>query len=191
MKRLFSGTVARASVIAFSDAWPLSAGIVALVAVFSTAVILPNMLMLRAVFSLEAFGTAEKWNIARNLPSYFLSGYTLGNQVLIILLAVLTAVNVALFVSYLRHRLRSERLAGTGVLGMLLGFLGIGCASCGSVILATVFGMSATLGFLGILPLQGAEFGALGTLLLIFSIFSLAAKITGADTCRIPSSANY
>lgn len=57
-----------------------------------------------------------------------------------------------------------------------VGLLGIGCDACGLVILSSIFGLSATAGFIGILSLAGLEFGLLGIIILTISIYLVAKK---------------
>ena len=49
-------------------------------------------------------------------------------------------------------------LLGGFLLTIILGILGFGCASCGPLILTSIFGFSATIGFLSILPFNGLRF---------------------------------
>jgi len=80
-----------------------------------------------------------------------------------------------------------ERSAGTSLVGMITGLLGVGCASCGSVILSSVFGVGATAGFIGVLPLRGSEFGLLGVALLLWANYSIALKVQQPLICSVPS----
>lgn len=67
--------------------------------------------------------------------------------------------------------------AGIGVLGLLVGFLGIGCSVCGSIILSSIFGLTTTTVLVSFLPFGGLEFGGVGIFLLLLSIYFIAVKI--------------
>jgi hypothetical protein len=63
-----------------------------------------------------------------------------------------------------------------GAWGAIIATLGGGCASCGFTFLINLFG-GAFAGILGAFPLGGAEFGIIGTILLILSIYKLVDSI--------------
>ena len=72
-----------------------------------------------------------------------------------------------------------------GVIGIIVGFLGVGCASCGSLILSSIFGLSVTASFIGFLPFKGLELGILGIVILLISIYLVAKKIQDPLMCKI------
>lgn len=86
---------------------------------------------------------------------------------------------------YLRRRISLEKNTGVGWIGMILGFLGVGCTSCGSLVLSSIFGLAATASFIGILPFRGLEFGILGALLLLFSTYLIVKKIQNPLLCQV------
>ena len=104
---------------------------------------------------------------------------------IVISLSFMFGVNISMFVFYLRRRISSESSAGISMGGIVLGLLGVGCASCGSVILSTIFGLTAASGFLGILPLRGQEFGLIGFILILYSIIILSQKISNPLICNV------
>lgn len=104
---------------------------------------------------------------------------------LILLMAGLFGIDASLIAHYMRRQMRVSRAAGASAFGMLVGLLGVGCASCGSVFLTSLVGMGATVGALSWLPLHGQEFTWLGILIAIFSMFSVAGKIVAPQACRI------
>lgn len=93
-------------------------------------------------------------------------------------IAFLTGVNIALVVYYFRQRAQFFRGSPIGFLGVASGIIGIGCSSCGSVILSSFIGLSASWTLIGALPLRGAEFSILAIALLLYSIFSLSQKLS-------------
>ncbi|MDD5749758.1 MAG: hypothetical protein PHO91_03160 [Patescibacteria group bacterium] len=97
-------------------------------------------------------------------------------------IALLSSINFSLFVYYLKRRLQIAHDFGLGIFGSVLGILGIGCASCGSVIIASFFGLAGSL-WLARFPFQGAEIGVLAVLTLLFSIYLLTKKIANPLAC--------
>ncbi len=115
---------------------------------------------------------------------FFIYNSTLISRFLLLILAILSGLNFALLVFYLKRRIKKERSLGTGLAGSIFGILGFGCAACGSVILTSIFGFSATIGFLSILPFRGLEFAFLGIILLLFSIHIFLDKISNPSLCK-------
>ncbi len=102
-------------------------------------------------------------------------------------LALAFGLNVALIERYVRRQAQLHQAAGASLLGILVGILGIGCAACGSAVLASLLGVGATLGVLSALPFHGREFSWLGIFLVLLSTFSLAKKIAEPQVCGIPA----
>lgn len=105
--------------------------------------------------------------------------------ILLIVAAALTGVNIALLVFYLRRRIAVGREAGVSLGGIIVSSLGVGCASCGSVLLTSLLGFSAGVAALAALPLQGAEFTLVGIGLILASIIMLAKKISAPEVCKV------
>lgn len=68
---------------------------------------------------------------------------------------------------------------------MVSGFVGIGCASCGSVILASVLSLVGAGGVVFLLPLHGVEFNLLAIALLSYSAWRLAKKLRDPLVCDV------
>jgi len=98
--------------------------------------------------------------------------------VFILIVAVLTGINIALLVYYFRRRTQFFRGSSIGFVGIISGILGVGCGACGSVILSSIIGLSASWTLIGVLPLHGAEFSMLAVVLLAYSILSLSRKLS-------------
>ncbi len=155
---------------------------------FSVSLWLPNRDLINYILTSDAFSGSTKIKILGGTFASFQTLFTLPMQTTILLTSFLAGVNIALLIYYIRRRTKLEKSVGVSVLGMISGFFGVGCASCGSVLLSSLFGLSATAGFLGILPFHGLEFGLLGIALLMLSIFLVAKKIEDPLTCRVPVS---
>ncbi|MEK7535407.1 MAG: hypothetical protein AAB590_00105 [Patescibacteria group bacterium] len=112
--------------------------------------------------------------------TFFLSLFTtlpsvLGfNQFLyLVIVAMLFSISLSLSIYYLKH----SRLSNLSSLsGLVVAILGLGCSSCGSLILTPILGLAAG-GLLATLPLRGGEFAILGVVLLLWSLYTLIKKI--------------
>ncbi|MFA6307283.1 MAG: hypothetical protein WCS88_01155 [Patescibacteria group bacterium] len=121
------------------------------------------------------------WFLLRDPQSTFTSS----SLILVIILSFLSAINIVMMIFYVKRRISLEKNTGVGLMGMILGFLGVGCASCGSLVLSSIFGLAATTSFIGILPFGGLEFGILGVFMLLFSTYLIAKKIQNPLLCKI------
>jgi len=108
-------------------------------------------------------------------------GYEPVSAVVLLTLGVLAGVAAALFVDQFR-RGRANAAAGSGGLGVLVGFAGSGCAACGAPVLAAVAGTSLA-GTVTVLPLGGTEFALLAIGLLALSIWWLTDD--AGDACEV------
>lgn len=154
-------------------------------AVILVSLWLPNKDLLGYVLASGNLNVVEKIGFLIKLVVGWQSIFDRFSGLLLLLLAALAGINFTLLVYYLKQRIKTDRSAGLGFIGTLVGLLGIGCASCGSVILSSVFGLAAASGFLGILPWHGLEFALIGIALLLLSIVLLARKINNPLICKI------
>lgn len=152
------------------------------------AIWLPNLRLITRTLQSDTLTFTQKTNVVVALLGALQTNFTPLSRAVTITISILFAINTALMTYYFRTRLAFEKEVGVSLGGMMAGLLGVGCASCGSVILATLFGMSATAGFLGIFPLRGQEFGILGIFLLIASIYLISKKIGSPVFCKVVKS---
>ncbi len=106
---------------------------------------------------------------------------------LTLVMAGLFGLNAAMIAHYMRRQVRLNRTAGASAVGVLIGLLGVGCASCGSVFLSSLLGVGATVGALSWLPLHGQEFTWIGIAIVLASISAIARKIVEPASCALPS----
>jgi hypothetical protein len=96
--------------------------------------------------------------------------------------SVLVASNITLITFVVRRAVTPRTSVAIGSLGTLVAVIGLGCISCGSVILlaiVTTFGGS----LIAALPFQGKEFGAIGVVLLLSSIYLLDKTARKPPVC--------
>ncbi len=149
------------------------------------AIWLPNIsFMYHTITSDSLTFSQKKGIIVASLGALFTNFSTL-SLTLTLLNAVLFGINISMMVYYFKKRASlQKRAVKTGFFGILAGFLGIGCASCGSVLLTAIFGLGFTSSFLGFLPLSGQEFTIFGAVLLLYSLYLISKKIKNPMVCK-------
>jgi len=147
------------------------------------AIWLPNLSFLSYLFTNSAFSWATRLSILGGSLATLQLNSTPISRTILFILVVFAGVNVSLLVYYLKRRLALGREMGLSLTGTILGLVGVGCASCGSVVLTSIFGLGATAGFLSLLPLRGLEFGLISIFLLAVSITLISRKILMTIAC--------
>ena len=163
----------------------LIASFVAL-AVFSIAVWMPNFALIYEVLLSDTAGVLEKASFVLSLYGSIITNFTIVSASYTILIAVLFGVHISLLVFYIRTRLvkniNAQSVGWLEMSGVISGFLGVGCAACGSLIISSVLTVSGA-GILLFLPFGGKEFGYLGVGILCYAIYSLSKKIKEPLIC--------
>jgi len=93
---------------------------------------------------------------------------------------------VSLLAFYFKQTARIQQTMGVSTLGIATSMLGVGCASCGSVVLTSLIGFGSATAVLGFLPFRGQEFGLLGIAILLFAIHVTIKKINDPLVCGVP-----
>lgn len=151
--------------------------------VITLAIWLPNINFLAHTAVSDTFTFSQKVGIIGSVFGSIQTNFTPLSQVTTILIAFIFAVNLSFFIYFFLRAAKLSKEAGIGTAGFLIALVGLGCASCGSVIISSLLGIGATAAFVGALPLKGAEFGLLSILLLSFSIYLLSKKINDPMIC--------
>lgn len=160
------------------------------VLVFTFAIWLPNFSLLSQVLHPDSAGSiTEKANFLWSLYGSIGTNFSLVSATYTIAIAILFGVNISLLAYYIARMRGGVRRVGStsaaGIGGLVSGIFGIGCAACGTFILTSVLAVFGATGFLAFLPFGGEEFGFLGVLLLIYSIYILTKKINDPLVCDI------
>ena len=136
-----------------------------------------NWGLVRAVWTYDV----GLWAKLSFMPKFFSSvwhDFTPFSMTYTVLLALLFGINVSLIIYYVKNFRSRAVLGATGSgLGMLAGLLGVGCASCGALLLTPIIGTVAVGAIATALPLAGAEFALLGIIILLWSILTLGKKM--------------
>ncbi|MEK7509083.1 MAG: hypothetical protein AAB605_00035 [Patescibacteria group bacterium] len=155
--------------------------------VFAFAVWLPNIRLIAAVLGSPEASFAQKLALPISLLGSIATNFTLLSASYTVAIAVLFGINLAMVAYFVRHRVAAARQSGiaVGFLGLGSGILGTGCAACGSFLLMNGLTFAGASGALVFLPLGGAEFGVLGTVLLAVSIYLTAKRIQNPAVCGV------
>ncbi|TAJ15960.1 hypothetical protein EPO56_00370 [Patescibacteria group bacterium] len=167
-------------------AYSLIGGSVSLVA-FAGAVWLPNIPLLWEIMNHPNVALGEKLSVPISLLGSIATNFTLFTATYTILIAILIGLNVATAVYLVQHRVKEMQKNGiaTGMLGVLSGIFGIGCAACGTLLLTSGLSIIGATWILSYLPLHGAEFGILAVLLLTVSLYITLRNIKNPRVCVI------
>lgn len=176
-----TGKVLR-EVYAQPRAWLITLAVTA--AMLALTVALMNYSLLKFISASGVFDTEAKIRIFMASLGSFRTRISTPEQILTLATAFLVGVNVSVLVHYLKRRIPLQKAMGMSTLGILGSFLGIGCASCGSVLLISLLGLTTAGGFVRLLPLRGMEFGIANILILLSSLLVVARKLESPIICK-------
>lgn len=149
------------------------------------AVWLPNLRLINASLMSSSFTLGQKVTLLTSLLGSLETNFTPLSRTLLIVSAALMGIQVALVTYYIRQTARLQQDMGVSFVAMSLSLLGVGCASCGSVLLATLFGFGAMTSIIKPLPFKGQEFSLLGLALLLFAVRHTIKKIKQPIVCEV------
>jgi len=147
---------------------------------------IPNLGLIRDIIFSSDFTFVGKLTFLWNSLGAFTTNFAPLTAVLTLIIAILFGFNIAITVYYFKKRIAFQKSSGVSLAGMLAGLIGIGCASCGSVILATFLGVGSATAITALLPFGGEEFAIIGIVILIGAIYITAKKIADPLACGIP-----
>jgi hypothetical protein len=112
------------------------------------------------------------------------STFTAGTLILATLGSLLGGINLSLAYTYIK--IRGDMILKSGLysgFGLILAFLGIGCAACGTAFLSVLLGFFGFSAMLNLLPYQGQEIGYIGLMILCIATYALAKKVAAPNVC--------
>ncbi len=171
----------------FSKAHYARLALLSAVIVFTLALWLPNFSFVMSYLT----SSGSVWQKLQFIWSFYGSiqtNHTFYSATIAILIAALSGINIALLAYYTRRVKTAakgfKRLHAGSYTGLIIGFLGVGCVACGSVILTAILATIGAGGLLLALPFKGAELGMIALGILIWSNYFLAKKINDPLVCR-------
>lgn len=180
--------IARAFIFVFSE-WPyaLIAIFIALF-VFLVGTWLPNLGLIWQIAVSPSVSVADKAAILASFAGSITTNFTVFSASYMTAIAALFGINSAMVIYYLKRRANAwtgQTGAAAGLGGLASGFVGIGCAACGTFVLGPVLSFLGATGLVALLPFEGQEFGLIGMGMLGFSIFLVAKKIAEPRACPV------
>ena len=127
----------------------------------------------------------QKTNLMTSLLGSLQTNFTPVSRAITFISAGLTGIQVSLLTYYIRKTAKLQQSVGMSAVGVATSLLGVGCASCGSVVLTSLIGFATTTAILSFLPFKGQEFGFLGIGILLFAIHFTTNKINDPLICRV------
>lgn len=137
-----------------------------------------------AILDLNSLELFKRLTLALKVFFDIQSTFTAGTLILAVLGSLLGGINLSLAYTYIR--MRGELLIKSGLysgVGLILAFLGIGCAACGTAFLSVIVGLFGFTTMLSVLPYQGQEIGYIGLMFLCIATYVLAKKVTAPNVC--------
>ena len=153
--------------------------------VFVFSIWLPNLELIRAMVFASNLTLLKKVTFLWHSLGAITTNFDVLSATLTVCISVLFGLNMALTVSYFTQRLAFQKASGMHIAGMLAGLIGIGCASCGSIVLSVFLGVGATAAFTGLLPLGGQEFSILSIVILVGALYITAKKAVNPLVCKV------
>lgn len=139
---------------------------------------LPNLHLITQVMASPAMTIWQKTSLLTGLLGSLQTNFTPLSRTITFIIAALAGIEVSLLVYY-------RQSLGMSVFGVAVGMLGVGCASCGSVVLTSLLGFGLATTVLGFLPFRGQEFGIMGIGILLWAIYSTIKKINSPFACEV------
>ena len=139
---------------------------------------------IKFVITTSLLGNIAKINLLFSAFIGKLTYFSPINYLLYLLMAILVGINISVMIFVARNYVKTKKSFGIGLGAIILGILGIGCASCGSLLLVGIFGASSLLSLV-YLPLKGLEINLFVILILCISIYFSVKQTQKPGTCKI------
>lgn len=165
----------------------LAIAIMAALTIIVFAAWLPNLHLVSLTFTSSNLTFWQKTNLLISLAGSLQTNFSLFSLSVIIVNALLAGIQTSLLIYYLRQTAEIQKETGMSFAGITASLLGVGCASCGSVVLSSLIGFGSTAVILNFLPFRGQEFGFLGIGILLFAIHFTMKKINDPLVCGVKS----
>jgi len=146
----------------FNNPKYVALSVAVIIAVIAFAAWLPNLHLITRTMTSSTMTLWQKTNLLTSLLGSLQTNFTPLSRTVTFISAGLAGMQVSLLVYYLRQTARLQQSMGMSALGVATSMLGVGCASCGSVVLTSFIGFGSATAVLGFLPFRGQEFGFLG-----------------------------
>jgi len=158
------------------------------VSVFTLTIWLQNVPLVLFVMFESGAPILTKITILGNLYLGIFTNFTTTAAVATVLIALLSGLNAGLLALYIKRTKSLRSLPSDTSLvqlgAMVSAVFGIGCASCGSIILMTILLQFGAGSMLFLMPWRGEEFAFVAVGLLSYSVFLLYKKLHAPLVCE-------
>jgi len=144
---------------------------------------LPNLHLITKTMTSGSMTLWQKTNLLAALIGSLETNFTPFSRILTVIIASLSGIQVSLMVFYLRQSVRIQKEMGVSLAGLATSLLGVGCASCGSVLLTSLIGFGSATALIGLLPFKGQEFSFIGVGILSMAIYYTLKEINQPFVC--------
>jgi len=169
----------------FNNPKYVALSVAVIIAVIAFAAWLPNLHLITRTMTSSTMTLWQKTNLLTSLLGSLQTNFTPLSRTVTFISAGLAGMQVSLLIYYLRQTARLQQSMGMSALGVATSILGVGCASCGSVVLTSFIGFGSATAVLDFLPFRGQEFGFLGIGILLFAISLTIRKINQPFACEV------
>lgn len=156
------------------------------IVVFSLFRMFPQLHIIIDFWQLDTVSLVRKFEVLYQYSYGSYSTWSLFDLIITGLLSLSTVVNIIVFIHYYK---RQRKVLSKGSLfattaGMFLGVFGVGCLSCGAIVLAPLLSTLGILGSLELLPFAGRELAILGLFFVIGSSYYLLYQLKQPLMCN-------
>lgn len=172
--------------IVFQNPWYVFLASFIGVTVASTTLLWHNTPLLTRVWMDDTTSWWYAWTLGWNLLRGTVVSVGWATVLLVFVLSTILGIVVTMTgYAWRKKRIRGSwgRLSATTGGGVFAALLGIGCAVCGPLLLASVVTLIGATGFLFALPLHGLEFGFVAVLLLLYALYLVSKVVVSTNTC--------
>lgn len=137
------------------------------------------------MFSLFSVTETILWVSLFNILNSSITVMSTIETIAIVLLSLAIGINMVVFITYLKQYRKQLSFAGTNLtlMAMVLGVFGVGCLSCGVLLLApiiSIFGISAAIWVTN----NGVIISLIALTLVLYSSYILLRKISDPQVCE-------
>lgn len=153
--------------------------------IFTLLRIAPVYEILHNTFKISTLNAGRKFELFIDYVYTSFFEMSLGEEFLIIILSLATAINIVIFIAYVKRQRKvlSGKSLAASISGMVLGLFGVGCLSCGVLILAPVITFLGLGAYSQLFIRYGLMISYVGLILVIISILYLVRQLSKPLVC--------
>ncbi len=176
----------KALIVVFKRPVNLVLAIVVALLSFSLSILLVNYRFILEIIENSSISFIDKIKVLSNLLISINTSFTTLSALTTIIISILLGVSIAMvFYIYKRRVKTSKKGLFASIGGFVSGIFGVGCASCGALLITPILSLVGAGWLISILPFGGEEFGFVSIGIFIFAIFIFSKRIVSPVVCEI------